>query len=613
LLVAVSFAPAAAAHFVWDDDLHVTGNPLLRSAHGLYRLWFDPAAFQQYYPLTQTTWWLEYHLWGDAPVGYHLNNLLIHAANALLLWRLLRRLGVPGAWWAAALFAVHPMQVETVAWVMERKNLLSGFFYLTAFHCFLGPLRLSPPRPAARPASWREGARAYAAGVSCFLAALLAKSVAATLPAAALLLCWWKRGRIARREWLQMLPLLPLSAASGLWTGYLERTRVGAAGPDWAFSPLDRFLIAGRALWHYVTKLVWPSPLMLFYPRWHVDAAAWPQYLFPLAFLGLLLALWAARTRTGRGPLTAVLFFAGTLFPALGFVNVYPMRYSYVADHFQYTACIGLVALAAALLARLKAVRPAWGPVARAGLALWVIILSALAFRHSLVFHDGLTLYTDLVRKNPASWAGHHLLAAELLGRGRVPEAVAQFAAATQAHPPEPTNWEGLGNALVTAGQVDRGRAILEDVLRQHPGSAKACNDLARAYILSGRADDAIRLYRRAVSLDPAFALAHYNLGDMLAQAGQFPAAEAEFRAALDAWSTDRATGGRGEYLPDAAFKLGLSLAEQGRVADALPFFEQATALRPGWRQAEQVLNQARQVVRQARPASRQSPAGLAP
>jgi len=337
----IAYAPALRAGFIWDDDAYVSENQTLRSGDGLRKIWFELGATPQYYPLVFTTFWAEYQIWEARPTGYHLINVLLHALSAVLLWRLLRLLGVPGAWIGAAVFALHPVNVESVAWISERKNVLSGMFYLSSalayFHFDARLLSTDAGR-----------ARIYALSLFLFLCALLSKTVTATLPAALLLVIWWKRGRVRWRDFQRVLPFFVLGMVFGLVTAWTERIHVGATGASWNFGPLDRVLIAGRAVWFYASKLVWPNELTFIYPHWRIDSQIWWQFLFPVAALALLAALWFLRGRIGRGPLVAALFFGGTLVPALGFFNVYPMRYSFVADHFQYLAGIGLITLAVA-------------------------------------------------------------------------------------------------------------------------------------------------------------------------------------------------------------------------------------------------------------------------
>ena len=333
----VLYSPLFDAGYIWDDNALVTDNLNLRSLHGLWRIWFVPGATPQYYPATYSSFWLEYQFWGLNPVASHFVNVLLHSLNAIVLWRLLRFLGVPGAWLAAALFALHPVYVESVAWISERKNVLSGLLYLTSAWMFL--------RYAL---GTRVGRWLYAGSLSLFMLALFAKTITCSLPAVLVILIWWKRGEVDRRIWLTLLPFFIVGAALGLYTVWIEKHFVGAQGVDWDLSWVERCLIAGRALWFYAGKLFWPENLTFIYPRWVIDVRDWFQYLYPVAVVTLVAGLWFARGRIGRGPVAAVLIFCGTLVPALGFFDVYPMRYSFVADHFQYLASIGLLVLFAA-------------------------------------------------------------------------------------------------------------------------------------------------------------------------------------------------------------------------------------------------------------------------
>ncbi len=358
VLVLVAYLPAFSGGFVWDDDYHVTNNSTLLSLDGLRRIWLEPGAVPQYYPLVHTSFWVEHHLWGNDPRGYHAVNVLLHCAATLFLWRVLVRLRVPGAWLGAALFAVHPVEVESVAWIAERKNLLAAVFGLASL---LAYLRFSPLESDAESSKSAEAApperrspqgsaawRYYAVSLAFFVAALLSKTVIAVLPAVLLVITWWKRGKLTRRNLALVAPFFAVALPLALQTVWLEKHHVGATGEAWALSLLERVLIAGRALWFYVGKLVWPANLTFFYSRWTIDASVWWQYLFPLAAAATMIALWLLRGRLGRGPPAAALIFAGVLLPALGFFDVYPMRYSFVADHFQYHASMALLALAGA-------------------------------------------------------------------------------------------------------------------------------------------------------------------------------------------------------------------------------------------------------------------------
>jgi len=340
LLVAATFLaywPAWNGQPVWDDDLNLT-KPELWTTADFAPLWTKPGATPQYYPLSYSVFWMEHHLWGRSTLGFHLFNILLHVFSALLIVRILQRLRIPGAWLAAGIFALHPIQVESVAWMTELKNTLSGVFFLGAG---LAYLRFD----------YKQEKRYYAVAFILFILGLLAKSAIVILPAALLMVFWWMRGRIGwKRDVTPLLPFFTIGIISGVFTAWFERRFVGAAGNDFNFTFIERCLIAGKAAWFYLYKLFWPVNLNFIYPRWHIDASAMCQYLFPAALLLAAALFWGLRNRS-RAPLATLLYFCITLFPALGFFNVNFFRFSFVADHFQYLACLGPIAAAAALSA----------------------------------------------------------------------------------------------------------------------------------------------------------------------------------------------------------------------------------------------------------------------
>ena len=491
-LVLVAYAPALDAGFVWDDDDYVTANTTLRSVDGLARIWAEPGAVPQYYPLAFTSLWLDYRLWGLRPFGYHLVNVLLHGVNAVLLWRLLGVLAVPGAWLGAAVFAVHPVHVESVAWVTERKNVLSGALYLAAF---LAYLRFAPPGGGSvRP----PAVRAYAAALGLFVLAMLSKTVTCTLPAALLLVLWWKRPRLAARDVLPLLPFFGVGLGLAAVTIWMEKHHVGARGVDWALSAVDRGLIAGRALWFYLGKLVWPAPLVFNYPRWRIDAGVWWQYVFPLGAAAAGTALFAARRRIGTAPLVAALFFAVTLLPALGFVDVFPMRYSFVADHFQYLASIGPIALAAAL-GTVATRGPDARDVRRLGGGAVVLVLAALTWRQAHAYRDLRTLWTDTLAKNPGSWMAHNNLGLMLAGEGRLDDAIDHYRAALRIRADDAFARNNLGYALAMQGHLDAAVPELVEAVRIEPANAEARSNLGNVLMATGRVEEAIAQYREAL------------------------------------------------------------------------------------------------------------------
>jgi tetratricopeptide (TPR) repeat protein len=597
----------------------VTDNRVLESEGGLARIWTDPGATIQYYPMVFTSFWIERRLWGLDPSGYHIVNILLHAGSALLLWRLLSRLALPGAWLAAALFALHPVQVESVAWIAERKNVLSGVFY---FASALAYFRFAPP--GARETE-RGDRRLWALAFLFFLLALFSKTVTASLPAAILVVLWWKRGRIAARDVLPLLPFFAAGLALGLTTSWMEANVVRARGPEWDLSFVERTFIAGRALWFYLGKLLLPADLSFNYSRWAVGAGIGPQALYPLAAALAALALLVFRRAIGRGPLAAALFFGGTLFPALGFVNVYPMRYSFVADHFQYLACVGPFALLAGGVARAlvpgaargkrSPAKPSPAPAFLVVAAALFVLLAGLTQARARAFRDIGTLWADTLKKNPSSFLAHQNLGAGLLDAGRVDlavshlrdaaklkpdfyearcslgralarqgrarEAEAELREASRLRPDKADPHVFLGDLFTEAGDFEKGIASYEDALRIDPGNADAENNLGNALARSGKAGEALPHYRSALALVPGRAITQRNLANALAETGRTEEAVDAYREAIRLDPRE----------PLSRFFLARTLGDVGRTDEAVSEYREVLRIDPGFAPARRALD----------------------
>jgi protein O-mannosyl-transferase len=530
-----AYWPAWRGGALWDDNAHVTRADL-QSLHGLWRIWFDLGATQQYYPLLHSAFWLEHRIWGDSVLGYHLLNILLHATTACLAVVIARRLALPGAWLAGLLFALHPVCVEAVAWISEQKSTLSAVFCLSAM---LAYLHFDTTRRRSR----------YFLALALFALALMSKSVTVSLPAILLVVFWWQRGRIEwRRDVLPLVPWFAIGIPAGLFTAWVERSPglIGAQGHEYALSTIDRILLAGRALWFYVLKAVWPTNLMFVYPRWKIDSSEWWQCLFPagvLAVAGVFLLI--ARKR--RGPLACLLIFAGTLFPALGFFNIYPFRYSYVADHFEYLALLAIVIPAAAAITAVATRLQARGQAAVALAAIALIVLGYLTWRQSSNYTDYETLFRRTLERNPGSAFLHSNLGVILMSSGREREAAAEFQDAVGLSPRS------------AEYRVNRGLALAQ---------------------LPGGIPEAVAEYREAIRLDPHFPAAHLNLGLALtSQPGALPEAINQYRAAIAEYQTTA----RSE--PDAweaHFNLGLAYGQMpGKSAEAIEELETALRIRP--------------------------------
>src|SRR5436853_728083 len=389
-----AYWPAWNGGLLWDDDVYITNNELLTAPDGLRRIWFSLDSPSQYFPLVYTTFRIEHAVWGLDPTGYHWVNLLLHIANALLVWLVLARLSVPGAWLAGAIFALHPVQVESVAWITERKNVLMGFFFLLTL---LAWFRFIDEGTKHR---WSF----YGLALILYGLALSAKSTACTLPVALLLILWLRKKPINRERIVQIVPFLLLGLGMAMLAIWWERYHQGTRGALFAIGPIERVLIASRAVWFYLGKLIWPSSLTFIYPRWTISSASLLSYAWLLAGGGIVGLIYFVRRYTGRSVEVAAVFFVATLSPVLGFIMLYTFRYTFVADHYQYLACIGPIALVSAGLVKLTE-SERLGPRFLASFSILILgALGILTWRQSDSYRDIETLWRTTIDRNPDCW-----------------------------------------------------------------------------------------------------------------------------------------------------------------------------------------------------------------
>jgi len=552
----LAYQPAWHGGVLWDDEAHI-GGPELRTLDGLRRIWFLPRTTQQYYPLLHTSYWLQQTLWGDSTTGYHIVNLLLHIGCVVLVLRILRRLRIPGAELAAIIFALHPVNVETVAWIAERKNTLSGIFALAAT---LWYLRFDESRSR----------RSYALALGFFLLGLLSKAAIVTLPLALLVIFWWKRGAISwRRDVVPLIPFFFFSAASGLMTRWVEYGNIGYRASTLALSPVDRCLIAGRAFWFYLWKLLWPSNLMFVYPRWEINAAVWWQYVFPLAVLVLLGILWSLR-RWSRAPLAGVLVYIVLLLPSLGFANIYFLLYSYVADHWQYLACLGIITPCASGIVLLAGQLKSWRPwFERGTIVLLAGTLFVLTWQQSRMYSNAEKLYRTTIARNPACWMAYGHLVDILCQTNRIEEAINLFNEELRIKPAEAHF--SFGYALLRKGRTAEAMDQYEQALRINPDDADVHNNLASALIMTGRPSEAIDHCKEALRIDPSSSEAHNNLGNALAQTGRPSEAIDHYKQTLRMSPNSS----------DAHNNLGAALALMGRISEAIEELKSALRIDP--------------------------------
>jgi protein O-mannosyl-transferase len=525
-MVAAAYLPALRCGFIWDDDAYVTENLLLVAPNGLNDIWLSAHSQSQYFPLVFTTFRYERLLWGLNPFGFHLVNVVFHGCNAVLVWIVLRRLQVPGAWLAAAIFALHPVHVETVAWVTELKNLESLFFYLLSLLAWLR--FVDPPDPP----RWRY----YALALTACLLALFAKTTACTLAAAMVLVLWMRRQKITWLRTVQILPFLVAGLGFGLLTLWWEK-HLGNYDQQFGLSLtfLQRVLLAARALWFYAGKLAWPVNLTFSYPRWELNPTQPLQYVPLIACLAAAALLWKWRDKIGRGALAGIVFFVAALSPLLGFIPEYTFFYSYVADHYQYAASIGLLALFASLVSRLFA-RTGFLPLVQATL---LLLLGCLTWHQCGAYRNRETLWRDTLAKNPGSWMAHHNLGIELFAQGQLDEALEQYRAAVDLYPQGGHEQSDLGTALMEKGLYSEAIEHLETALAINPKLFQAQNNLALAYSRTGHDDQAVAHFRQALQLKPDALGVRLNLGKILQRQGKLDAAIENYREASKRFPTE--------------------------------------------------------------------------
>lgn len=590
LMVLIAYIPAMMGSYVWDDDKYVTENPLLTMPDGLSRIWFSLDSPSQYFPLVYTMFRFEHGLWGLHPFGYHFINVLIHALNAILLWWILRRLRIPGAWLAAALWALHPVNVESVAWITERKNTLSTFFYMLSV---LGWMRFLDKDEQNK---WTF----YGLSIAATALALFANPTACTIPAALVIVLWLRKERLTLRRVAEITPYVVLGLAMGLVAISWEKYHQGTLGVQFAFTLPQRFLIAGRALWFYLGKAILPVKLTFSYPQWKINAGSPLQYLWPIAAVGAAVALWKYRKKIGDGPLLAGAFFAATLAPMLGFISLYTFRYTYVADHYQYVACIAPIVLFAAFLSCRVASARARNAIA----AVLLCLLAAGVWRQGSTYKNSETLWNDVLSKNPASWIAHDGLGAELNSQGMKSAAMDEYHEAWKLNP---NHWEvyaGMGALLDDQGIHKEAIRTYERGLRLNPQSPELHFGLARSLNLTGKKSEAVREYQAALKLYPEYVEAHCNLAIVLADQGKLKESEQHLKAALainpglqEVRADLKAIQQRQKDMrlrqlissqnPAAAIYLqAMELHKQGKIQDAIPLYLKAIKTKPSFAEA---------------------------
>jgi protein O-mannosyl-transferase len=523
--VILIYQPVWFAGYIWDDTWHVTANPCVVGPLGLKDIW--GTAEYRPFGLVIAAFWVEHALWGLIPMPYHLVNVLEQATCALVLWRVLRVLQVPGAWLGAALWALHPLQVESVAWISEMKNTQSGLFYLLAIFFFVRWLKMGETRQMMD--------RDYLFALLCAALAMASKSSTLILPGVLALCAWWVRGKWNWRDLKPLVPIFLMSVVAALitiWPVALDERAI--VDTQWARSWPQRVATSGDVIWFYLGKLIWPHPLIFIYPRWQVDAENGASYLPLLAVIAVVSILWLKRNSGLRPWFFAMAYFLVALAPFLGLIDQTFWRYSFVEDHLQYLASMGPLALVGAGIVRLAdsiASMKSWlQPSLCGGL---LLILGTLSWQRTWAFENEEALWADTLAKNPNCWMAYNDLGHDLFQEGQTEEAITQYQKALEIYPNYGDAHSNLGSALLRKGRVDEAMAEYKAALKINPNYVEAGNNLGNFYLSKGQLDQAMTQFQSVLQKHPNSAEAHNNLAVALVRKGQLRDGIAQLQEAL--------------------------------------------------------------------------------
>ncbi len=592
--------PALQGSYIWDDVAFVATNPLLNSNHGLYQLWFSRAQVD-YWPLTYSTFWMERQVFGLNPFVSHVINALLHGLNGVLVWQIMRRLGLRGAWLAGLLFLVHPVTVDAVANIFQRKTVLAGSLYFAALLCYL----IYDERPLKR---WLAGSLLF------FTLAVLSKSSALMLPPTILVLLAWRHKGWPRQHLWPLLPFFVVSLVLGMVGLQFQQQHMLAEG----YSPggwIERISNAGHIIFFYLQKAFWPVDLVFVYPRWEVmaDAGAFIPDALVLIFLA---AAWVFRGTWGAGILALTSIYLLNLFPVLGAVDIVYFRFSWVADRFQYISLAALICAVVHGVSVLISTSPLRLrlPIAASLATVVVVPLAVLSWDQASVFQNEERVWQRVVERYPDSWLGHLNLGVYLSSNKRFDEGFDHMLLAHTLRSDEPLIDFNLGKIAEQSGRPREAEQYYEEALQQDPAFFMAGNNLGRLLAARGHSAQAERIYRTALDNEPNAPSILNNLGQLLLSQNRLEASERMLRAALNEQPdlieaqvnlaavlvrTKRFQGALDqidiamEKRPDLAevhYLRGLALLGLRRDAEAEGEFKEALRLKPGWSPAIRAL-----------------------
>ncbi len=596
--VFLAYGPSVNGGFILDDDRLVYDNDLIKATDGPRQFWCTAKA-DDFWPMTNSALWLEWRLWGMHPAGYHVSNLILHVAEALLIWIILQRLSVPGAFLAAMIFAVHPVNVESVAWIAQRKNTMAMLFFLLSILWYLKDKKWTvdsgqwteDPAPH-HPSFIHHPSSFYWLSLGAFVTAMLGKGSVVILPVVLLGIVWWLRP-LTTRDIIKISPFFIVAAVLAGVNVWFQTH--GSGEVLRAASLTERLLGAGGVVWFYLQKAFLPLDLDFVYPQWNIQSGDLMCWLPLLAALAVTALLWLYRKTWSRPLLFAWGFFCVALVPVMGFTDVGFMKYSLVADHYQHIAIIGAIALVSAGWRAWHSYNPggtSWAAPVVAVTA--TAVLAFLTWRQNEIYSDAVTLYQAALEKNPGFWMGRGNLAKIIFRQGRLNDAMANYEQALANYEKAMANYEkalavnpdffdahnDLGTILTLFGRHEEALEHRKKAILLNPGSAEACWNLGISYQAMGQLQEAIDLYKKALRIKPNYAEALCSLGLAMAQKDQHEEAIALYRQALAL---------KPDY-PEAHNNLGIQLALTDKLEQAIEHYNEALKIRPNFADAHENL-----------------------
>ena len=560
----------------------------------LKRFWASTET-PDYFPLVSTSLWLQRFFWGLNPMGYHVFNILLHALTALVLWLILCKLKFKGAWIAAAIFAVHPVHVESVAWITEIKNLQSTLFFMLTLVFYLNFINESARK-------W------YIFSLIFFLMALLSKTSVVMLPLILLLYHWWSEGSLKKKNLINTIPFFAFSAIFSAITVWFQYNRAGAVGEPWSVEFLERVAIAGRAVWFYSAKIIFPFDLMFIYPRWSMNPGMLSSYVPVAALITVFFILWNKRESWGHPLLAGSGYFVINLFPVLGFFNIYFMRYSFVADHWQYIASPGIIVLGVWVVTSLidhASLAPSlstnrfeknyFQTKKRLKVSIGFLLLGFLTFstfHRAEIFQKNFSIWEDTLKKNPNAWMAHNNIGIELGRQGKLDEAIKHYKETLRLNPRYAIAHDNLGLALKQKGNLQEAAVHFRESIRHDPKFWESFNNLG--YVLNelGKPDEAMDYFQQALAINPNTVEALNNLANILDAKGNVEEAKTIYEKAL---SIDPENA-------ESHNNLGTLFQGEKNYLKAINHFQKALQLKPDLKEARQNLSIALEEYRRSLP-----------